>query len=78
MAEPSRAVSKEIEGQHKTQRSMESAKEEAGSIDKYYSASARGLSKGTHNKSFHVEAPKFLTFNLRGPAGSQNISPNPW
>ncbi len=46
MAEPSRAVSKEIEEHHKTHRSLKSSKEEAEAIEKQYSTSARGMSKG--------------------------------
>jgi ribosomal protein S3AE len=71
-------VSKEIEEQHKTRRSLKSSNEETEAIEKQYSASARGMSKGTHKKWFHVEAPKFLTFNPMGQAGSQNIPPSPW
>jgi hypothetical protein len=70
MAERGGAVSKEVEEQHKTQRSWKSAKEEAEGIEKQYPASAIGMSKKTHKKWFHIEAPKFLTFNPMGQAGS--------
>lgn len=75
MAEPSRAVSKEIEEQYKTQRSLKSAKEEAEGIEKQNSAFARGMSEATHNKWFHVEPTKFLTFNAMGQTGRQEVPP---